>query len=175
MIYLLSVSNPAELTDDFRRIYEVAFPDDERRDWHQFAELLLNPCFSMNKVFFHDELIGILNYWKLDSFYFIEHFAISEAERGKGLGSLVISQFLRELSNVVLEVEEPYSEMARRRIEFYKRFDFCTLEGDYYQPPYSTAKNSIKMLLMNYSNQSQSTDFNFAKKQIYQTVYKITE
>ena len=176
MIQLFSVSNPTELTADLRKIYEEAFPADERREWVQLTALLPNPHFMLNKVYFQEQLIGILNYWTLDRFCYIEHFAISEYERNKGFGYEVLKSLLLGVSSsVILEVEEPVTEMARNRIAFYERLNFRILDGEYYQPPYSTDKRRVKMLLMCYSGINDPIDFLIAKTHLYQSVYQIKE
>jgi len=176
MIQLVPISNLKELNADFRQIYEEAFPPDERRNWHQLAELLTNPIFSLNGIYQEQQLIGILLIWNLDDFSFIEHFAIRDSMRGNGFGSQVIQQLIMQISNpVILEVEEPFTSDALKRITFYKRLNFSLFDGEYYQPPYSDEKNKVKMLLMSYPEKIEPEVFPWIKKRIYQTVYQLNE
>jgi ribosomal protein S18 acetylase RimI-like enzyme len=172
MIKLIPVSNSLELNDDLEQIYTDSFPADERREWQQIKELLHHPNFSLNQVFGDGNLIGLISFWNLPGFIFIEHFAILESARGKGFGTQVVKQVIEEKSTkVVVEVEEPITESARRRIDFYRRFGFSICEGIYYQPPYSSDKNKVKMLLMSFPNRLTPSDFETIKILIYRNVY----
>jgi hypothetical protein len=97
-------------------------------------------------------------------------------ERGKGLGTQVIRQILARIpAPVILEVEEPFTDVARKRISFYEQLNFSVSEGDYYQPPYSIGKNKVKMLLMSYAEKLKTNDFTEIKSRIHQSVYHFKE
>ena len=172
MIQLISVANSSNINPRLRPIYEEAFPLDERKEWDQWVELISNLKFSLKEVYSDNKLIGFISLWNLDEFWFIEHFAIAENEREKGFGSMVIKQIqMNNLTPTILEVEEPLTNSAIRRISFYKQLNFKFLNGSYYQPPYSIEKNKVKMLLMSYSNTIKKPTFKEVKIKIYQTVY----
>lgn len=176
MIQLISVANSLNINPELRPIYEESFPPDERREWNQWVELITNQNFSLKEVYFENKLIGFISLWNLDKFWFIEHFSISKNERGKGFGSMVIKQIQENnLTPTILEVEEPLTNSATRRILFYKQLNFKFLNGSYYQPPYSIEKNKVKMLLMSYSNTIKKPKFKDAKNKIYQTVYNYSD
>lgn len=174
MIKLLPVSNSLELNDDIKLIYEDAFPSDERREWLEISELIQNPNFIIYRIFINDELIGLISVWNLTHFIFIEHFAIRQNLRGKSLGKQVINQVISENDKtVIVEVEEPINDTAKRRIAFYERLGFVVYSGIYYQPPYSAEKNKVKMLLMSYPNLLTTIEFTEVKLLIYRIVYKV--
>lgn len=176
MIQLISIANSLNINPELRPIYEEAFPRDERREWNQLLELISNPKFSLKAVYSENKLIGFISQWNLDKFCFIEHFAISENERGKGFGSMVIKQIQNDyLTPIILEVEKPLTNAAIRRITFYKQLNFKVLNGSYYQPPYSIEKNKVKMVLMSYSNTIMKQNFKEVKIKIHQTVYNYSE
>jgi hypothetical protein len=175
-IYLIPVSEPAGLTKEFKAIYEEAFPPDERRDWRHMSDLLNNTSYSLRGIYYQQKLIGLISIWNLQEFRFIEHFAIRDYERGKGFGSKVIQQIISESAvPVILEVEEPNTEIARKRIDFYERLDFLVCEAEYFQPPYSTDKSKVKMQLMSYPEKIKDGDFPLIKSRIYWAVYGIIE
>jgi ribosomal protein S18 acetylase RimI-like enzyme len=112
----------------------------------------------------------------LPGFTFIEHFAIKESIRGKGIGSKAIRLITETKSpRVILEVEEPTDKLARRRIAFYKRLGFSVCKNTYWQPPYSPEKKKVKMLLMSFPDKIQSGEFMEIKKHIYLKVYQLEE
>ncbi len=172
MIQLLPGTNPQKLNSDFKQIYETSFPDDERRDWNPFLELLNNKQFSLNEIYDQQKFIGFISIWDLTEFSFIEHFAIRAAEQGKGYGTQTIEHLLSINSKpIILEVEEPLTETARKRIAFYERLNFRVNTFCYFQPPYSIEKASIKMLLLSYPTKISPEDFERIKDQIYHCVY----
>ncbi|HZL08392.1 MAG TPA: GNAT family N-acetyltransferase [Prolixibacteraceae bacterium] len=176
MIQLLPITNSAELNVDFKQIYEEAFPPDERREWQQLTELLTNSIFTLNEIYFQHQFIGFISIWNLNEFSFIEHFAIRDTERGKGFGTQVIQQIIAQNPGpVILEVEEPLTDMAQKRISFYENLNFSVSEEDYYQPPYSIGKNKVKMQLMSYPEKIRHEDFAENQSKIYQLVYHFKE
>lgn len=176
MIKLLPVSDSMELNDVLKQIYEDSFPPDERREWFEINELIQYPNFIFYRIFINDELIGLISVWNLTHFVFIEHFAIHKKLRGKSLGTQVINQIIAETNKtVIVEVEEPFSGTAQRRIVFYERLGFVVCNGIYYQPPYSAEKNKVKMLLMSYPNLLTTIEFTEVKSLIYRIVYKVPE
>jgi ribosomal protein S18 acetylase RimI-like enzyme len=172
MIQLITVSNSIELNDDIEQIYLNSFPSDERKEWQELKDLLNHPNFSLNKIVQGGKSIGLITFWDLPDFVFIEHFAIHESHRGKGTGVSVIKIITEEKPiKIVVEVEEPTTVSNRRRIAFYERLGFTLNEDVYYQPPYSTDKNEVKMLLMSYPEKIKTNNFEEIKTQIHQLVY----
>jgi ribosomal protein S18 acetylase RimI-like enzyme len=175
-IKLIEIVDSNRITKDFELIYEEAFPPDERREWSQLIDLLNNPDFSFIGIYFQQQIIGFMMIWNLHEFSFIEHFAIRESERGKGIGKQAIEKILAQiLTPVILEVEIPKTEAAQKRIRFYERLNFSICEGEYFQPPYSAGKNKVEMLLMSYHEKMLNTTFGQIKTIIYSSVYQFPE
>jgi len=176
MTQLIPVTNSTKLNTEFRQIYEEAFPSDERREWNQLIELIRNTHYSLNEIYHQKKFIGFISIWNLQEFCFIEHFAIRETERGKGIGTRILKQILTQISTpVILEVEEPFTEAALKRIDFYKRLNFRISEEEYYQPPYSIEKNKVKMLLMSFPKRIQPEGFAEIMVRIHTMVYQYYE
>ena len=176
MVQLIPISSPNELSEGLKEIYLGSFPSDERRDWQELVEQLQHPDFIVHQVFYNQELIGLITTWGLPGFTFIEHFAIKESIRGRGIGSKTI-RFITETKfpRIILEVEEPTDKSARRRIAFYKRLGFSVCKNTYWQPPYSPEKKKVKMLLMSFPDKIQPGEFMEIKKHIYLEVYQSKE
>lgn len=173
MIKLIPVTNSLDLTEDLKQIYFDSFPPDERRDWQKMKELLQHSGFILNKVLENQELVGLITVWNIPNFVFIEHLAILESKRGKGIGSQALKQVIEEnLKPIIVEVEEPVTDDARRRIAFYESADFSVCDGIYYQPPYSPDQKKVKMLLMSFPEKILPPEFEAIKMQIYREVYQ---
>ena len=172
MIQLIPVQNPEEIEPAYKPLYTEAFPPDERRNWQQLLKLISHPEHLIYQIYSEKQFVGFVTIWHFSGFKYIEHFAIHQAERNKGLGSEVIRQILQHESKpVILETEEPSNGEARKRIRFYERLGFQLNSGIYYQPPYSDDKKAVKMLLMSYPQKLQQPEFEKIKNQIHQKVY----
>jgi GNAT superfamily N-acetyltransferase len=176
MIQLIPVTKSVESNSGLKNLYESAFPPDERRDWNQFAELLYDRRFELYLITHQQKMIGFISVWDLIDLTFIEHFAILESERGKGFGSQTINQIISaKNTTIILEVELPVTETAGKRIRFYEWLNFKVCNSDYFQPPYSSEKEKVKMLLMSYPDKISNTDFSEIIQLIYRKVYQFQE
>lgn len=150
-----------------------AFPQEERRETSQqriYSDS--NPLFRSNVILENSKAIGMISYWDMENFYYIEHFAIDPTLRNGGYGKLVLECIKEELQGpIVLEVEEPTDEMSTRRINFYKRLGFILHEKPYMQPPYRVGGSELPMHLMTYGNIDMETGFETVKSILYKEVY----
>lgn len=176
MIRFKKIDHQSELNPKLRNLYESSFPDDERRDWDEWIKLLDRSEFSLYEINKHSIFIGFITLWQLNGIVFPEHFSILPEERGKNYGTGAMEELIR-ISNglIILEVEEPFTEQAQRRITFYRRCGFFVNQEEYYQPPYSPDKNKVKLLLMSYPQILKGNQFNEAKTQIHTIVYNLAE
>jgi GNAT superfamily N-acetyltransferase len=171
MVDLITLTNSNELDFQIQNIYTEAFPIDERRDLEGLKKQISNPLVKIHKITFNDQLAGLIIIWNLETFSFIEHFAIEQTMRGKGIGSVVINQIRHHLKSIIIEVELPFTDLAGRRIKFYKNAGFHVHSGNYFQPPYHSSTNAVKMLLMSYPKPISQHNFESVKELIHQKVY----
>ena len=151
----------------------TAFPQEERRDTVQQREYSdNNPLFRSNIILEDGNSIGMISYWAMEDFYYIEHFAIDPTLRNGGYGKRVLEMIKKQLkSPIVLEVEEPNDEMSTRRIHFYERLEFTLHRKPYMQPPYRKGDSGLPMLLMTYGDIDMDRDFERVKNTLYKEVY----
>jgi ribosomal protein S18 acetylase RimI-like enzyme len=160
--------------DEAWKIYEDSFPEDERRNLYQQTILMENPMYRFKYLYDCGELAGFLTYWNLDGFVYIDHFAISRNLRVKGLGEKALADFLfKQNQDVVLEVEKPENEIAKKRIAFYERLGFFLNKYDYLQPPFSDNKRAVPLLIMSRPSILSRNDFKKIKEILYRDVYSI--
>lgn len=163
---------------DFDNVYEImekSFPPDEYRSYQTQKDLLNNPNFKTYLFCDEDDNIkGFITVWQFNNFAFIEHLAVAPNCRNKGIGSKILDEIIKTLPfQICLEVELPNTQIAKRRIEFYKRNGFYLNSHPYTQPAYSKEKNEISMILMTTQRPINQTEFNNFKATIYKEVYKI--
>lgn len=133
------------------KLYEDAFPEEERRDFKTHCRVLRNKMFHSEILTYYDKFAGIFFWWDFGAMRYIEHFAIDPALRGLGLGSDLINEYTGESDvPVFLEVEIPDDNIKLRRIEFYERSGFVLNRHEYFQPPYREGGSPLRLYLMTY-------------------------
>lgn len=153
-------------------LYEEAFPTMERREEQLHRCLLAHPQFRAGLYIQHGQVVGLLFWWQFTRICFIEHLAISRELRGSGLGARLLTAFLSETdSPVVLEVELPNDEIARRRIVFYERLGFKLNPFVYRQLPMQIGGDEVDMLLLSYPNLLTPDEFEDYKREFRSTCF----
>lgn len=130
-------------------LYELAFPECERRPTEAWLRLMDDePAFHAMLIGTESIFAGILTYWEMPGFVYVEHFAVVPEARGGGIGQHMMQQFRQAFPRVVLEAEPPTDELTHRRIAFYRRCGFEMSERPYFQPPYRWGEQSVPLVLM---------------------------
>lgn len=157
------------------RLMIASFPSDEYRALEELKMYTDTKAHFYNNIIFSDGApIGLITYWDFNTFYYVEHFAIDPEQRNGGHGKNVLNHLCQLLHKpIVLEVEAPDTEMATRRINFYKRHGFILWEKPYQQPPYKPGDSYLPMLLMVHGALDCEKDFDAIKKTLYKEVYNV--
>lgn len=170
--------------DYIYKVYVDSFPEDERRTKEQFIEEMLNPQANVGVISYKGEDIGLFVFWDLEEFIYGGHLAIDAAQRGKQIGDKFLKELLRQLPKpMVIEVEKPETEIAKRRIAFYQRLGIHLCENEnYFQPIYRESGQTVPLYLMEAPAQTTelkndavlllTTKFETIKQQLYDIVYK---
>ncbi len=174
--------------EDFDKIwgiYESSFPEDERRSRSQQKILFDNERYSFFGAYDSGSVVGLISYWDLKDFSFIEHLAISDSRRGGGLGSSVLEKFVSDYgksqngegSLLVLEVDRPKDKESIRRVEFYTGNGFVLNPVfNYYQPPLGEGKNAVPMFLMTSPKEIEDNgQYAMIEKRIHTVAYGLDE
>lgn len=145
-------------------LYLSAFPREERRNIDYHIETMCKKQFHCDVVLDADEPIGILFWWDLSDFIFVEHFATTPDVRGKGYGEKILKELISTVSKpILLEVEHPEDELSRRRIGFYERIGFVLNDHKYCHPSYQqTPGQYVSLMVMTYPRlitESELNDF----------------
>ena len=156
------------------QLYEDAFPMEERRNTSEWLlQYQQNPLFNILCIKQERSYQGILSYWDFESFYYIEHFAISTQNRGTGIGSAALELFTatRALYPIILEVEPDTDDTTHRRILFYKKHRFQIIDHPYLQPPYHKGGSSFPLNIMCNDVNFANRNFNNIVRIIHHQVY----
>lgn len=159
-------------------LYEQAFPADERRPISDWLDFVNNHELMHTSVILAGEeqrFAGFATVWQFSSFTYIEHFAVSPQLRGGGLGSESFRRLLLLCPNqpLIIEVELPSNDVARRRIAFYERLGMHVLPYHYVQPPYSEERSSLPMLIMASQQNVLPEEFADMRNELLRNVYGV--
>lgn len=152
-----------------------SFPKEEYRNLDKIAYNTDNEeKFTSCVLTYGGNPVGIISYWDIDDYCYVEHFAIKKELRGSNYGGNSIRKFINHISkNIILEVELPVGVVEQKRIEFYKKIGFSLWSKDYKQPPYRNTDGYIDMLIMCHGTLDEEKAFDIVKKGIYSVVYGI--
>ncbi len=177
-------------------LYEEAFPPEERRSRSQLEQLLTAEeamCFSAvllpvselsgesydiqqlaEKTEMDGKILcGLLSYWQLPGFVYLEHLATFPDMRNHRIGSRVLAHLAEQFPGLrLLEVEPPANELTRRRIGYYERQGFRVLDRSYLQPPYSAPSNGQEPFPLWIMGSEESEHLADYTEQIRQRVYR---
>lgn len=149
---MMHYSRLTTLSPDFDaviKLYILSFPEEERRPVADFRDNVeRGGAFSLLAAYDDRAFVGFVTYWDFPSYRYVEHFAITPDSRGRGYGGLIVEEIKRAGLPVLLEVEPPVTEQARRRVRFYERHGFMLSDLPYAQPTYRPGGEEIPMCLM---------------------------
>ena len=163
-----------DLYSFMEQLLVASFPPEEYRALEQLRLYTdTREAFHNNVIFDDDVPVGLFTYWDFGTFCYGEHFAIDPARRNGGYGKRALEELCRTVHPrpIVLEVEMPVEEMARRRIGFYQRQGFTLWDKPYQQPPYKPGDGFLPMRLMAYGDIDPEQDFERVRDRIHREVY----
>lgn len=158
------------------KLYTDAFPEAERRtpeEWRKQMETKTDFCVM---AVTEGELFeGFISFWDLRNFVYVEHFAVRADIRGKGIGGRIFEELKKQAGKrpVVLEVELPDNDMARKRIAFYERHGLNVVDRNYRQPPYRKGETALTLLIMTTDTAFAENHFDEIRDSIYTNVYGV--
>ena len=160
--------------DELYDIMEKSFPFDEVRPREGQRKLLSNPVYRVYTLSEDDKILALAATWNFDNLLFLEHLATAPDNRGRGIGSKMLSYLAEKGEKTFcLEVEPPESELTRRRIAFYERNGFCLNRYPYAQPSIAPGRDPVPLMIMTYGNPISKEEFIKIRDLLYKEVYKV--
>lgn len=160
--------------DDVYALFQQSFVPSELRPYQYMKDLFQQGLFCIYACYSKQELQGAMIVWELKHCVYLENFAVHEKMRGQGLGSDLMKQFCQMYVNdfLFLEVEEPYDDFSRRRIQFYERMGFILNPYDYIQPTFRQGDQPVILNMMTYPEMMDEQKYQKIKKEIFEVVYQ---
>ena len=162
--------------EDFEKVWgimEDSFPPSERREKERQYGLFEKKEYRIYGAVEADTLLGFLAVWDLGEFTFLEHFAVAQRARNRGLGGQMLGQLKEQKKRqIILEVELPEEELAQRRIRFYERNGFFYNEYPYMQPAMSADTEAIPLRIMSTVDHLTKAGYLAVREALYRMVYE---
>lgn len=166
---------PAEVFDSLFALMEQSFPACERRTKAEhFAEFkrsqFRSMCYCPEGM-----LCGFMNYWEMEDFIYLEHFAVAPELRGRGIGAALAEELKKRTAGMIILEAEPseQSETAKRRTGFYERHGFSVNPYNYLQPPISDKQPPVPLRLLTYPKAISKEEYLNIREVLYRQVYRI--
>lgn len=120
-------------------IYTEAFTDFERRSLFEQMHVMRHPHYRFSAIRHEDAVVGMVGYWELPGFCFVEHVAVSAAHRSGGYGRRALQLLQQHSQGPILVDVEPFGtdQFAARRVTFYNRLGFHYCGSPVTLPPYA--------------------------------------
>jgi len=147
LVPIRSAADPAWA--EVMAFYRTSFPPAEQRSDKAYAGALADPAFRADAIRCDNTTVGLLFYWLWGDIVYIEHLAVSPALRGQRIGARVLADFCRG-RRVILEIDPPETDIARRRQRFYERAGFVANPHPYIHPSYGCPEEAHRLVLMSY-------------------------
>ena len=166
--------------NSYMKLYEQAFPADERRETADLIRVIKN-CreFKIIEAVDGNTFLGFFTYWDFSDcgFAYGEHFAIEPEARNGGIGARFLLHIISSLDvPLIIEVELEDNAMACRRVKFYERMGLKAWRNvGYTQPPYSPGKTPVPMMLMTTDGFSSEAQVQEAARVLHRRIYGIAD
>ena len=128
-----SLLTPAQAATDpeLRRLYESAFPREERIPWEELLRLVEKMPLEFAEYRDGAELLGITIVYPRPRLSWFWYFAVPEGKRGRGIGQRILSALIAryEGRSAVLDMEDPAQPGAPNAAQRLRRRDFYLRNG----------------------------------------------
>lgn len=106
------------------KLYQISFPYHEQREKISQEEILNDREYHFSLIYDEDKFVGLILYWKNESFLYIEHFCILPEMRNKQYGQKTLNLLKEQNKTLMLEIDPPKDDISKRRKGFYERSGF---------------------------------------------------
>ena len=139
-----------QLFDEAFRLYQSAFPREERRDESEHLRVMKKDDYHFDLIMDGDSFVGVMLYWETADFVYLEHFTTRPELRGKGKGAEALNLLKEKGKTVILEIEDPVDEITRRRYGFYLRNGFIMTSHYHIQAKYHLGDEDLMLKILSY-------------------------
>ena len=131
-------------------LYTISFPKEERRDFDEQQRILAQVEYHFDLLLHRDTLLGLVLYWEIGEWIFLEHLAVAPHLRNQGIGSAALTLLKEKGKRKLLEIEPPQDSLTRRRYGFYQRNGFQMNPYHHIQAKYRHDDPDVELKILSY-------------------------
>lgn len=171
----IRINSNNECFNKAMEIYKASFPIFEQRTMEDQIKALEVEDYHFNVIYDGDKMVGILLYWDMNGYKYIEHFAIDSSLRGKNYGSRVLKEFCTNNKNVILEIDPPIDEISIKRLNFYSKLGFKLQDFNHIHPSYRKECKSHSLKIMTFNENISKEDYDNFNNLLKKNIMKYSE
>lgn len=131
-------------------LYGKSFPSHEQREDDCQRKIMNASDYHFDLIYDEGAFAGIILYWQSAHFIYVEHFCIDPNLRNKNYGQRALRLLKEKGKTIILEIDPPEDEIAKRRQGFYERAGFCVNSFAHVHPPYRQGNQGHGLAVMSY-------------------------
>ena len=158
-MYLERIFPEDQLFNEAFRLYQSAFPREERRDEAEHLRVMKKDDYHFDLIMDGDTFVGVMLYWETSDFIYLEHFTTRPEVRGKGKGAEALSLLKAKNKTVILEIEDPVDEITKRRYGFYQRNGFKMTSHYHIQAKYHLGDEDLMLKILSYPEEITKEEY----------------
>lgn len=140
-------------------LYALSFPRHEQRESPSQRAIMVRSAYHFGLLCEGDSFVGLLLYWETDAFLYVEHFCMLPERRGRGLGRQALALLEQEGKPVILEIDPPQDDIAKRRKRFYERAGFVENPYPHVHPPYHADCEGHDLVVMSFPRRLSQAEY----------------
>lgn len=171
------ITDPSHpMYEEALKLYQISFPSHEQREAFSQKEILKDNAYHFELIFDNNVFVGLVLYWEMSNYIYIEHFCIAPEMRNRQYGQKILA-FLQEKGKIVLlEIDPPVEDISVRRKGFYERCGFVENDYEHVHPPYHKGNEGHKLVIMSSPETVSETIYEefreYLQKHIMKDVYR---
>lgn len=147
-------------------IYRENFPEGERRRLFDQERMLLDERYYCTAILERGVVRGILFHWKIDGFLFVEHLAIHQRSKGRGIGTRILEKVKKMPEKLILEIDPPEDAVSIRRKRFYERAGLVLNPYDHQNLPVRIGQEGIPLRVMTFGAPLCEVEYSLFRKRL---------
>ena len=172
-MYTGDIPMDAPRFDAFFSLLSRSLPPTEHRSYEAQSALFARSAYGVLMGEREGEVCALMALWSFLGFRYLEHFAVEPALRGQGIGREMLRRYIGEDPRpLILEVEPPETDIARRRIGFYTRCGMFLSDFPYAQPPLNEGDGMLPLMLMSSGGGLTHAQAAEVRNVLYREVYR---
>jgi len=154
MLKIIALDNDkSALFTQVDSLYESAFPLHEKRNHAAKVRAFNHANYQLQAWFDDAQFVGMIGVWDFGDYSYIEHLAVNDQLRGQGYGKQMLSQFLQQSPQTILEIDPLTTEIAHKRLRFYQSLGFQVNHFAHYHPTYHANIADHELIVLSYPRQ----------------------